>query len=347
MKLLPILVLALCLANARLDFHSQYVSKFKSVSSLSPEPLTAATCESFQCSSSPLNQNQCVSPSGTANNLQICPQGSFCPWALSTKYNTTCVPGSTVISYGGLPGDQCFSNSDCGGLSICNLRTNTCVGRTTGQPCNDQGDCDVGYSCRNVEMAATCQPMVGKGVKCGDYLSMNLCQNNLACNNGVCTSLFSGANGNIVTLDSAALLCESGFYVPGNQPFTAECTKAPVSPSVSLPIACTAGTLCYSKDKKYSIPCQCGFNSNGQGYCPLFPGDAQYQSYFDAFQTYMTSPGINSCHYLDVLMPTCPGIPDAEYKNLESLRLEVEYFTAKMGNDRCVKNIITNTYWYG
>lgn len=347
MKFVPILVLALGLVCARMDFHSQYVSKFKPVTSIDPEPVSAAACEPFKCSSTSLNANQCVYPLNGTNNLQICPQGSFCPWALNTKYNTTCVQGSTVISYGGLPGDQCYSNADCGGLSTCNLATNICVGRTTGQSCNDQGDCDVGYVCHNVLMSATCQPMNTLGTKCGDYLSMNLCQNNLACNNGVCTSLFSQGNGNVVSLDSAALLCKSGFYVPGKQPFTAECKSAPPSPSVSLPIACSAGSLCYSKDKTYSTPCQCGFNSNGQGYCPLFPGDAIYQNFFQAFQAYMTSPGVNSCHYLDVLMPTCPGIPDAQYENLESLRLEVEYFTAKMGNDRCVKNIITNTYWYG
>jgi hypothetical protein len=60
----------------------------------------------------------------------------------------------------------------------------------------------------------------------------------------------------------------------------------------------------------------------------------------------MTSAGVNQCHYLDVLMPSCPGIPYSQYETLEGLKNEVLYYVSKMGNDRCVKNIITNKYWY-
>jgi hypothetical protein len=346
MKFWAFLVFSLFLASARLDFHSQYVSRFFEVDSLNPI-LKASTCESFQCSSTPLLKNQCVFPSGTSNYLQVCPAGSFCPWALSTKYNTTCVTGSDIIEFGGNPGDQCNSNNDCGGLSTCDKTKGICVGLTSGQPCNDQGDCDVGYTCRNVAMSAVCLPMAGKGEKCGDYMSMNLCQNNLACNNGICTSVFSQPNGAVVSLESAALLCQSGFYTIGSKPSTAVCTAAPTSPSVTLPISCSVNSLCYSKDKKFTTSCECGFNSNGQGYCPLFPGDSTYQSFFSAFKNYLSSPNANLCHYLDLLMPTCPGFPYSQYEALESLMNEVQYFVSKLGNDRCVKTIITNKYWYG
>ena len=345
MKVFAVLVISLALVSGRFNFHSQYVAKFSPAGKARPG-LRAATCETFQCSPTALASNQCVFPSGTDNHLQICPVGKFCPWALSTKYNTTCVAGSTDIGYGGNPGDLCQSTADCGGLSTCDLGKGVCVGRTTGQACNDQGDCDVGYTCRNADMAATCQPMIAKGQKCGDYMPMSLCQNNLACNNGICTSLFSQPNGAVVTEESAALLCSTGFYTAGSKPNTAVCAAAPVSPSVALPIACSAGSLCYSKDKKFSTRCECGFNSNGQGYCPVFPGDSTYLAYFAAFKAYMTSAGVNQCHYLDVLMPSCTGIPFSQYEALEGLKNEVMYYVSKMGNDRCVKNIITNKYWY-
>jgi hypothetical protein len=61
----------------------------------------------------------------------------------------------------------------------------------------------------------------------------------------------------------------------------------------------------------------------------------------------MTDPGLDECHYLDIGQPSCRGVPQAVYNNVASLALEVEFFVAKMGNDRCVKNIVTNTYWYG
>ena len=137
-------------------------------------PLSAATCEPYSCNPSLLPANQCVLHKQGSNYLQMCPAGSFCPWALSAHSNTTCVQGSDAISYGGNPGDVCASNGDCGGLSFCNSARGVCQGYTTGHTCNDQPDCDVGYACHNVEMAATCQPLNTLGNTCGNYLTMNL-----------------------------------------------------------------------------------------------------------------------------------------------------------------------------
>lgn len=325
------------------DFHSNYMQRFTRAHK---GPSTATYCEPYLCSPKTLKTNQCVYPVDGNNYLQVCPSGSFCPWALSSPFNTSCVQGSTAIGYGGLPGDTCQSTADCQGLSVCNQVTGVCEGGKNGAFCNDQPDCDVGFTCHNVEQAATCQPVNSLGGTCGNYLTMNLCKNTLTCNNGQCINLFSLQDGTLVDNDSAALACQSGFYELTQQPGQAVCKPAPKSPNVAMPISCSAGTMCKSRDNKYQIPCQCGFNSMGQGYCPLFPGDDLYQQYLTALKKYMTYSGLNNCHYLDVGMPSCLGVPKPIYEEVEAAATEVEFYVAKLGNDRCVKNIITSSYWY-
>lgn len=344
MKALLVLSLLLISATAFSDFHLSYISKFQSISE---DSVSQSFCETYGCSPSALPSNQCVHNQQGKNYLQVCPSGSFCPWALSSHFNTTCVEGSDVISYGGVPGDVCSSNSDCQGLSFCNMTRGVCQGYTTGHSCNDQPDCDVGYACHNVEMAATCQPMKTLGGTCGNYLSMVLCQNTLACNYGQCVNLFSKKNGQFVDQDVGALVCESGFfdYAKGRHG-QAACAAAPQSPRANLPISCNAGSFCRSRDGKYQTPCQCGYNSNGQGYCPLFPGDDIYQQYLASLKSYMTDPGLNQCHYLDIGMPSCQGVSQTKYETVVSLHNQVLFFVAKMGNDKCVKNIITPAYWF-
>ena len=342
MKMLLVLSLSFLLCNAFPAFHQSYVSKFAVSESA---PLSAATCEPYLCSASALPQGQCNYYKSGVNQLQVCPAGSFCPWALSTYSNTTCVQGSTTIGYGGVPGDTCSSNSDCQGKSTCNGQ-GICQGLKTGAFCDDQPDCDVGYACHNVQMAATCQPLNSLGQACGDALTMNLCQNTLACNYNKCVSLFSKINGALVDYNVAGLVCASGFFERTGEKGGAVCAAAPLSPRLNLPISCTAGSSCRSRDGRYSTPCQCGFNGNGQGYCPLFPGDDMYQQYLTALKTYMTDSGLNNCHYLDIGMPTCTGVSQVEYDALNALHEQVLFFVAKMGNDKCVKNIITSEYWF-
>ncbi|OMJ79032.1 hypothetical protein SteCoe_21015 [Stentor coeruleus] len=325
------------------DFHTSYIQRFTRAHK---EPSKATYCEPYLCSPKALIPNQCVYPVDGNNYLQTCPSGSFCPWALSSPFNASCVQGSTALSYGGLPGDACKSKADCQGLSVCNQVTGVCEGGKTGAFCNDQPDCDVGFNCHNVEQAASCQPVNNLGGTCGNYLTMNLCKNTLTCNYGKCINLFSLQDGTLVENDSAALACQSGFYELTQQPGQAVCKSAPKSPKVAMPISCSAGTMCKSSDNKYQTPCQCGFNSMGQGYCPLFPGDDLYQQYLTALKKYMTYPGLNDCHYLDVGMPTCSGVPKPIYEEVEATATEVEFYVAKFGNDRCVKNIITSSYWY-
>ena len=345
MKGIYIISVALVITSAFNDFHSSYISKFKKTHDILPHiHQSSAICEKYLCSPSKLKPTQCVYSTKSYKYLQVCPAGSFCPWALNTHDNTTCVTGSDTIEYGGNPGDACSSNSDCGGLSFCNSN-NVCQGGTTGDPCNDQPDCDVGYACHNVEIDSTCQPLLSLGKDCGNYLTMELCQNTLACNYGKCINLFSKANGAYVQEEIAGVVCESGFYARTTQPGQVVCQPAPKSPRGTLPIACDAGSYCSSSDGKYSVKCECGFNPNGPGYCPLFPGDDLYQNYLAALKSYMTDPNLNNCHYLDVGQPSCQSVSQAKYQAMTSLAEEVIYFVAKVGNDRCVKNIITDGYW--
>ena len=324
MKLILLLSIILVGYCSILKFHSSYVSRFKTVPSMH---LKETECESFKCNLLPLEPNQCIHKEGLKNHLKVCPAGSFCPWTLSNYHNTYCIPGSETISFGGNPGDVCNTTADCSGLSICNAN-NICEGRKAGGTCNDQDDCDVGFTCHNVEMNATCQPLNNLGNSCGNFLTMNLCLNTLTCNYCKCINLFSLEKGAASQEDVAALACSSGFYEPHpTQPGMVICAEAPLSPRAIIhPIACKAGSYCRSRDGKHSVPCECGFNSDGKGFCPLFPGDPIYQQYLTALKSYMTDPGLNNCHYLDVAMPSCHGVPAIKYEEVFNLKVQVQFY---------------------
>jgi hypothetical protein len=340
MKALLLLSICLLSITAFKDFHLRYISKFKPVDEIK---LTASACGKYACSPYGLPGDQCVYNKDNTNYLQPCPQGSFCPWSIG-HHNTSCVEGSDAIGYGGNPGDVCESDDDCGGLSTC--VKSVCVGFKTGHECNDQEDCDVGYACHNVDTYATCQPLNPLNGTCGDYLTMNLCKNTLGCNFGVCQNLFSKDNGEIVDEGVAGILCSSGFYVPSAEEGKAVCTVAPTSPRRPLPFTCSAGELCLSRDAKYAALCECGFNPSGQGYCPVFPGDALYQDFLNALKVYLTDPDLDKCHYLDIGMPSCQAVSSIVYETVASASLEVQYLTSVQSNDQCTKDIITKGYWY-
>lgn len=272
-------------------------------------------------------------------NLQLCPAGETCNAGLfseSAKCITTPAPIVQV-----LPGDTCATKDDCEGSYNTCSPDKICKGNITGQKCNDQPDCEIGYTCQNVPTNAVCQPMKQVGQACGDYMTNNLCVNGAVCDNGLCVTYLSKPNGSIVDLINASSLCESGFWVTSTSyPTKAICTEAPRSPNNYLPLKCDPGTYCYSDDAKWAIKCACGFNETGQGYCPLFPGDDHYQTYLQALKEYATVTNLASCHYLDQGQRKCGASQEVFDRVAETLKA-AHMFPYLQGNDDCVSNIIT------
>jgi len=342
---LLVTLIAAALGNPFMDFHAQYVERFVKTEHAASFG-APNSCAKYECSSASMPDDQCVKYDSNSNTylLQPCKGNTFCGWALYNHGNSMCYPNQESI-YSGLPGQKCDGNDQCMGRAIC--QNGICVGRSAGAFCDDQDDCAIGTLCHNLpdKTQARCEPQKTLGQTCGNYLNMELCENNLTCNMGYCNSTFSKSEGDIVDATTAAYLCDTGFFEYQNDTSKAKCVAAPKSQAVSQPIECQPGSSCMSADGMYTTPCECGYNYYGKSYCPLFPGDYLYQQFFSQVMSYMQNPKINQCHFLNIGQEACNTIDEDVYKRMFQTKLEVDYFVKKLGNDDCVKEIYTAPFW--
>lgn len=345
--LLCLALVPLICANSFVSFHNQYISRFVLTQDIDMHKATSFMCASYQCSADPLADSQCISYNSTTNsyNLQGCPSGQYCPWALYSKSDSYCLHLVPNLP-GGNPGDTCSTTNDCGNkYPVCN--DGICTSGKAGDSCDDQPDCDVGLACYNVPQDAKCQAQKTVGQSCGSFLTMNICQNSLVCNFGTCIKSFSLGVGAIVDSNVAGQACASGFYsLINDNPDKAICTSPPQSPNLPQPAVCTPGSYCVSSDGSWAAPCTCGFNKNGVAYCPVFPGDDIYQQYFQAMVNYIQNPNINLCHSLDVGQSSCRFMSGDILNDVVNAKRQVDFFTRSLNNDACVKEVYNSDYWY-
>ena len=354
--LLVLGLLSLALANP-LDFHREYLKKILPADT--PHAVTDSdiTCAKYICNTgTPYVNNTCVFPFEDNVYLQKCPSGDFCPTALSPVANATCMTAPTPGWTNGLPGDACSNEADCGSpYNTC--EGNICEGLPDGSFCNDQGDCNVGSFCNHESHGptnSTCQKLIVEGGACPNdllYLNDQYCGNGSYCSLGTCITAFSRQAGDFVDTHTAHFACDSGFFntpPPGpgqtfqNVSFSAD---PPRSPSVSLPISCNAGDMCYSADRQHMAVCECGINPTGQGYCPLFPGDDQYLNYFNALKAYLGNARIDQCHFLNIGQELC-GADVSTFQQLNTTQREIQWYINIQGNTDCIKSTYTSGYWY-
>lgn len=339
----PFLVLGLAALTAGnvLDFHQDYVSRFGRTESVR-ELLGAGSCAKYQCGT--LTAGQCIGWTAATNtyNLQVCAAGQFCPVALNTNSSSFCIPvmppaGPTGV----LPGDTCD-----GKTTVCSGKGDTCtsgvcVGQVAGAECDDQPDCGVGLVCANEPTGATnstCTSQIAIGGKCGGILTNDNCVNGAVCVNNKCVQMFSLGVGAIVPDDYAALSCSTGFYKSFPPSGQAVCLPAPSSPNVPQPQTCSAGSMCISADGEWSVPCECGLNSQGTAYCPPFPGDDIYQTYFNYMVQYSQSSTLGTCHYLNMGQEPC-GVSPTLWANLNNAKANLDFYVRSLGNDQCTAAI--------
>jgi len=156
-----------------------------------------------------------------------------------------------------------------------------CAGIKFTESCNSTIQCNAGYFCNSTK---TCDTQRGADGDCGDYLD---CKNEFACYNKKCTpwaskkvgdDVSNSTIGDLAYTGAAALVCESGYASHNDTTFMAKscaytnytgdtATKADKNGIVK----CDYGYDCYYTDgvATTSQKCQCGYNSAGQGYCPI------------------------------------------------------------------------------
>jgi len=146
-------------------------------------------------------------------------------------------------------------------------------------------------------------------------------------------------------------ICASGACFNNAIDDRGYCVEAPKS-YPSFPMTCESSSDCVgfnSAHQQFFGQCECGFNPEGQKYCQPFSGDLPGLTYIAQIKPIMTSSAMNLCqttrrYYSDCLdmAASSLGINSDLYF---SAQLNFTNYAQYIGNDACVKSIITASYW--
>jgi hypothetical protein len=230
---------------------------------------------------------------GVCNTTQSCSAG---PLGMNTIYdksevNGTCVSNSIIIpKVLRYPGETCNKDSDiCFNDAVAGNSTcvnNICQGKALGESCTSTENCVVGSYC-NIAANSTCAKQLSEGTNCTDTFD---CQNNLFCYMEKCRLLGSLKTGEEVSKNTVGsfntdsnkeLACESTNLNVGNQTICVEIKYENTTASkqdTNGYVPCNWNEDCQYTDgiDKFSKKCGCGYNAEGQGYCPISSVQRKY-----------------------------------------------------------------------
>ena len=202
------------------------------------------------------------------------------------------------------PGELCNIDSDCISSSLC--KNGKCTGINEGENCTETSECLVGYFCNKDTMKCTKQKKEGETCKEGWD-----CLNFLGCYKGRCIKLGilkPGVINNEITSpfpgnDRRDLLCTTGEmdwdlgYCVETR-YSEDWIKRYGKNINNGFIKCDYGEFCYYDNGKKNVPkdCGCGYNSDGQGYCPL-PNNMRSDKWKERIKN-IANFAKNDCHSL-------------------------------------------------
>ena len=182
------------------------------------------------------------------------------------------------------PGEECTNNADCFSNAQNNgtCTENKCVGKAENGNCTSTEECLVGLYCRKPTEAnstGTCVKQLGDGANCTSTWE---CANSHFCYSGKCTkfgSLKVGSDVSEATLgefakdDRKDLVCEFQSLSQNRS----LCVRVDYRDDTLNRADDSGFTTCeYNSDCLYTDgytnftnKCGCGYNANGQGYCPI------------------------------------------------------------------------------
>ena len=203
------------------------------------------------------------------------------------------------------PGEDCNINSDC--ISDFECLNGKCSGFSEGENCTHTQECKVGFYCNKDLMKCTSQK--NEGEICVEGWD---CQNYLGCYKGRCRKLGiikPGVINNEITSpfpgnDRRDLLCttgdldrELGYCVETKYNEEWMRNKGKTEDEKGF-IKCEYKEKCFYDNGKNIIEkeCGCGYNSNGQGYCPL-PSSKNPEKWNERVKN-LANFAKNDCHSL-------------------------------------------------
>ena len=242
-------------------------------------------------------------------NLQkdICAYGYKCDYDVKKtyenwNYNSTCIeiPSSKTwkIKY---PGEQCTSHDQChkgSEPSIGWCIDGVCSGKQKDEECKNHTDCVKGYFCNGLY----CERQKGENNFCLDQYE---CLNYLGCYMNTCKPYYSLKNGTKLNetnpdrrlcemnrIDETTNQCaERAYHGVKEEDLTEDgFLKCEIGYNCNY----TTGFYHNGKIEVETEPCQCGYSSEGQSYCPL-PQNIN-KKYWDKMYKLMNKRLDNDCH---------------------------------------------------
>ena len=289
-------------------------------------------CPKFFCDSQKQNCLYAYNPlQEDGNNISIilnpyaCSEKEFCSLPEENKLiNTTLIMNKVLMEgqckiYQGKNGEKRYPGESCNINSDCHIENSTCVeGRCTGiksgDYCNETKECLAGYFCSKEE--SKCVRQKNEGEKCSEGWD---CKNFLGCFRGRCIKFGTLKKGIKITNITAYFpendlrnyLCytgelneengKSGDFCVENDYDKTWLNDTKKSPDKNGYIECNYGEKCvYNNGRnKFSKYCECGYNSKGQGYCPL-PSARNVGAWKERIK-FIAESANNNCHTLSRL----------------------------------------------
>lgn len=274
-------------------------------------------CPTYKCDELTFDNKTCAYSQNPFNELgsnitvnlkrEICTYGYKCNYEIQKTYenwnnNSTCVeiPSSKTwkMKY---PGEQCTSHEQCHKgheYSIGWCIDGVCSGKQKDENCTSHTDCIKGYFCNGLY----CERQKGENNFC---LNEYECLNYLGCYMNTCKPYFSLSNGTQLNetnpdkrlcemnrIDNTTNKCaERKYYGVTDDDLTED---GFVKCEIGYNCNYTTGFYHNGQIEVETEPCQCGYSSSGQSYCPI-PQNIN-KKYWDKMYKLMNKRLDNDCH---------------------------------------------------
>ena len=324
-----------------------------------PEPINDGQCAKYICEKA-ISDGICASSNYlddfniNVTLADICTDNAKCKLNGDPNdvfYNKTNVIGNCSSNVFNMryPGEDCEIDSDCvyplnntsSQFHVC--EEGICNGITEDGICEDHSWCVVGYYCDFSE--GKCKEQIKKGEKCSESKS---CKNDLICRNGICDELFSAKDGDSVpeteSIEFQKKFCENGEVMENKCVSYNDFDGTKLNDNEYK--TCNFNSYCEYKinglgegRKKY-VRCGCGYNAEGQGYCPHFHDYSK--SDWEEYRKIIKDKSDNNCHTESRF--NCYETENEEESELKTYKNKLENGHLFYKSVECAKKVLSGNY---